>query len=232
MSHLTTIGFDADDTLWHHEKYFVATKTSFLELMAPYVDVVDVEERLHNTEIANVRHYGFGVKSFMLSMIEAALAAGGGDLPSPVIDDIIKLGREMLVHPVDPFPGVHETLSALKPTHKLLVVTRGDLFDQERKLAASGLLRYFDEIEIVSDKTAPVYDRIFTRHGNGPARAMMIGNSMRADVVPAVEAGCFGVHVPSDYVWSMDIDSDPQDSSRFRRLKSIAEVVPLVAEIG
>jgi putative hydrolase of the HAD superfamily len=232
MSHLTTIGFDADDTLWHHEKYFVATKTSFLELMAPHVDVVDVEQRLHDTEIANVRRYGFGVKSFMLSMIEAALAAGSGDLPSAVINDILEIGREMLVHPVDPFPGVHETLTALKPTHKLLVVTRGDLFDQERKLAASGLLGYFDEIEIVSDKTPQVYSRIFTRHGDGPDRAMMIGNSMRADVVPAIEAGCLGVHVPSDYVWSMDIDNDPQDTSRFRRLKSIAEVVPLVAEIG
>ena len=232
MSRLTTIGFDADDTLWHHEKYFVATKTSFLALMAPYVGVMDVEERLHETEIANVVHYGFGVKSFTLSMIETALAANNGDLPSAVIGDILELGRGMLVHPVDPFPGVLETLEALKPTHKLLVVTRGDLFDQERKLAASGLLGYFDEIEIVSDKTPRVYDRIFTRHGDGPGRGMMIGNSMRADVVPAIEAGCFGVHIPSEYVWSMDVDSDPTDTSRFRRLKSIADVTALVAEIG
>ena len=232
MPELTTIGFDADDTLWDHEKYFVHSKTRFLELMAPYVDLMDVEERLHETEIANVALYGFGVKSFTLSMIEAALAAGDGDLPSPVVGDILQIGREMLVHPVDPYPGVRETLEALKKTHKLLVVTRGDLIDQERKLAASGLLGYFEEIEIVSDKTRLVYDRIFTRHGNGPGRAMMIGNSMRADVVPAIEAGCFGVHIPSDYVWSMDLDDDPKDASRFRRLESIAGVVPLVAELG
>jgi putative hydrolase of the HAD superfamily len=149
-----------------------------------------------------------------------------------VISDILQLGREMLVHPVDPFPGVAETLEALKPTHKLLVVTRGDLFDQERKLAASGLLGFFDEIEIVSDKTRPVYDRIFSKHGDGPSRSMMIGNSMRADVVPAVEAGAYGVHIPSDYVWSMDLEDDPEDTARFRRLPSISDVVPLVAEIG
>jgi putative hydrolase of the HAD superfamily len=153
-------------------------------------------------------------------------------VPAAVIGDILHLGRQMLVHPVDPFPGVRETLEALKPTHKLLVVTRGDLIDQERKLAASGLISYFDEIEIVSDKTRLVYDRIFTRHGDGPGRAMMIGNSMRADVTPALEAGAWGVHIPSDYVWSMDLDDDPRDASRFRRLKAISSVVNLVSQIG
>lgn len=232
MPELTTIGFDADDTLWHHEKYFVSTKASFVELLMPYADPAQLDRQLHDTEIANVLHYGFGVKSFTLSMIETAIAATGGRVPSSVINDILELGRQMLVHPVHPFPGVHETLEALKRTHKLLVVTRGDLIDQERKLAASGLLGYFDEIEIVSDKTRLVYDRIFTRHGNGPGRAMMIGNSMRADVTPALEAGAWGVHIPSDYVWSMDLDDDPRDASRFRRLEAISSVVDLVGQIG
>ncbi|MEO7222115.1 MAG: HAD family hydrolase [Devosia sp.] len=232
MPELTTIGFDADDTLWHHEKYFVSTKAEFVALLAPYSDVVRVDEQLHDTEIANVRQYGFGVKSFTLSMIETAIAATDGDIPGGVISDILALGREMLVHPVDPFPGVRETLEALRPTHRLLVVTRGDLIDQERKLAASGLLGYFAEIEIVSDKTRLVYDRIFTRHGDGPRRGMMIGNSMRADVVPALDAGAWGIHVPSEHVWSMDLQDDPADVSRFRRLVDISGVVPLVAEIG
>ena len=187
MPELTTIGFDADDTLWHHEKYFVSTKERFVALLSSYADPAYVDKQLHDTEIANVRHYGFGVKSFTLSMIETAVAISDNCVPAPVISEIVELGRQMLVHPVDPFPGVRDTLEALKPTHKLLVVTRGDLFDQERKLAASGLLGYFAEIEIVSDKTKPVYERIFTRHGDGPARAMMIGNSMRADVTPALE---------------------------------------------
>ena len=232
MPELTTIGFDADDTLWDHEKYFISTKARFVKLLTPHADPVRIDTQLHDTEIRNVGQYGFGVKSFTLSMIETAIAATDGKVPAPVIADILQLGREMLVHPVDPYSGVHDTLEALKPTHKLLVVTRGDLIDQERKLAASGLLSYFDEIEIVSDKTRLVYNRIFTRHGNGPQRAMMIGNSMRADVVPAIEAGCFGVHIPSDYVWSMDLEDDPKDKARFRRLGDIAAVVPLIAQIG
>ncbi len=231
MPELTTIGFDADDTLWHHEKYFVSTKAAFVELLAPYADRERTDKQLHDTEIANVLHYGFGVKSFTLSMIETAIAVSEGRVATDVISDIIQLGREMLVHPVDPYPGVRETLETLKPDYKLLVVTRGDLFDQERKLAASGLMSYFDEIEIVSDKTALVYDRIFTRHGNGPGRSMMIGNSMRADVVPAIEAGAWGIHVPSEHVWSMDLADDPKNA-RFRRLPDVASVVELVATIG
>ena len=232
MPDLTTIGFDADDTLWHHEKYFVSTKARFVELLSPFAERAQLDRQLHDTEIANVGQYGFGVKSFTLSMIETAIAVTAGKVPAPVVADIIQLGRDMLAHPVDPFPGVHETLEALRPTYKLLVVTRGDLIDQERKLAASGLLGYFAEIEIVSDKTWQVYDRIFTRHGDGPRRAMMIGNSMRADVVPAIDAGAFGVHIPSDYVWSLDLEDDPADTTRFHRLETISAVVPLIAQIG
>lgn len=232
MSELTTIAFDADDTLWHHEKYFVSTKARFVELLAPFAEREHLDRQLSDTEIANVRQYGFGVKSFTLSMIETAITVTKSSVPASVIGEIIALGRDMLVHPVDPYPGVQETLESLKPTHKLLVVTRGDLIDQERKLAASGLLGYFEEIEIVSDKTRPVYERIFDRHGDGPQRAMMIGNSMRADVTPALDAGAWGVHIPSDYVWSMDLANDPADTSRFRRLPTISEVVPLIAAIG
>ena len=232
MPELTTIGFDADDTLWHHEKYFVSTKARFVELLSPHAEREHLDRQLSDTEIANVRQYGFGVKSFTLSMIETAIAVTESRVPASVISEIIELGREMLVHPVDPYPGVERTLAALKPTHKLLVVTRGDLIDQERKLAASGLLGYFSEIEIVSDKTAPVYERIFARHGDGAARAMMIGNSMRADVVPALATGAWGIHVPSEHVWSLDLHDDPADSARFRRIGALPELVPLVAEIG
>jgi putative hydrolase of the HAD superfamily len=229
---LTTIGFDADDTLWHHEKYFVSTKAAFIELMSPHTDKARADGMLQATEIANVRTYGFGVKSFTLSMIETALSVTDGNVPGSVIGDIIALGRDMLVHPVNPYPGVRETLAALKPSYKLLVVTRGDLIDQERKLAASGLLDYFAEIEIVSDKTTSVYTRIFNRHGDGPARAMMIGNSMRADVAPALEAGAWGVHVPSEHVWSLDLHDDPTDTSRFRRITALSDVLPIVEAVG
>lgn len=232
MQAITTIGFDADDTLWDHEKYFVASKERFVALLAPHADPGEAAVRLHDIEVGNVALYGFGVKSFTLSMIETALAVTSATVPAAVIAEIVEIGRAMLTHPVDPYPGVHETLRTLASTHKLLVVTRGDLIDQERKLAASGLLSYFAEIEIVSDKTEPVYRGIFTRHGDGPDRAMMIGNSMSADVVPALAAGCWGVHVPSDYVWSLDLAEEPVHADRFRRLRTISEVVPLVHRIG
>lgn len=232
MPFLTTIGFDADDTIWHHERYFVATKERFTELLAPFAEPESTGDTLHDTEIANVALYGFGVKSFTLSMVETAIAVTAGKVTAPVIAEIVELGRAMLTHPVDPFPGVHETLAALQGRYKLLVITRGDLIDQERKLAASGLIGYFDEIEIVSDKTQDVYERIFTRHGDGASRAMMIGNSMRADVTPALAAGAWGIHVPSEYVWSLDIGDEPADASRFRRLAQLSDVLPIITEIG
>ena len=232
MPELSTIAFDADDTLWHHEKYFVAAKNRFVELLCPYGDPGHIESQLHDVEIANVRHYGFGIKSFTLSMVETAVSVTGGAVPGALIGELVELGRAMLTHPVDPYPGVRDTLATLKANHRLLVVTRGDLFDQERKLQASGLIDFFDEIEIVSDKTKPVYERIFTRHGDGPSRSMMIGNSMRADVTPALEAGAWGIHIPSEHVWTLDVDADPIDASRFRRLRAILDVLELVREIG
>jgi putative hydrolase of the HAD superfamily len=229
---LTAIGFDADDTLWHHERFFQLTTERFVELVKPYADPHHLREHLLAAERTNVKHYGFGVKGFTLSMIETAVAVTGGAVPGAVIGDILKAARELLAHPVAPYPGVAETLRALAPSHKLLLITRGDLFDQERKLAASGLGELFAEVEIVSDKTAEVYARIFSRHGDGPARAMMIGNSMRADVVPALAAGAWGVHIPSEHNWALDQHDDPVDAPRFRRLPDLSALLPLVAEIG
>lgn len=232
MPRLEAIGFDADDTLWHHERYFEQTTARFAELMAPFADGTALIEHLHATERRNVSRYGFGVKGYMLSMVETAIAVTAGAVPANVIKDILAAGSDMLVHPVEPFPGVEATLQALTADYTLILITRGDLFDQERKLAASGLARYFDAIEIVSDKTAPVYRRIFSRHGEGASRAMMIGNSMRADVVPAIEAGAWGVHVPSEHVWALDLHDDPVDAARFRRFGKLPEILPLIAEIG
>lgn len=232
MAELTTIGFDADDTLWQHERFFELTTARFLELLKPYAEPAHLNEHLLAAEKRNVSHYGFGVKGFMLSMVETAIDVTDGRVPGLVIGDIIGAGREMLAHPVEPFEGAETTLAALSASHRLVLITRGDLFDQERKLAASGLERHFDAVEIVSDKTAPVYRRIFERHGDGPARAMMIGNSMHADVVPALEAGAWAVHVPSEHVWALDLDDDPADGRRFRRVDSLPALLPLVAEIG
>lgn len=232
MPELKAIGFDADDTLWHHERYFELTTARFVELLKPHVEGPHLVEHLHAAERRNVLHYGYGVKGFILSMIETAVDVTDNKVPASVIADILAVGREMLQHPVEAFPGVEETLKSLVGHYTLILITRGDLFDQERKLAASGLAEYFDAIEIVSDKTAPVYRRIFSRHGEGAPRAMMIGNSMRADVVPAIEAGAWGVHVPSEHVWAMDLDDDPTDTSRFRRFTALPDILPLIKEVG
>jgi putative hydrolase of the HAD superfamily len=232
MTNLTTIGFDADDTLWHHERYFELTTDRFVALLAPYADGHHLREHLLAAERQNVKLYGFGVKGFTLSMIETAVTVTAGAVPGAVIGEIITAARDLLAHPVEPYPGAADTLAALARSHKLLLITRGDLFDQERKLAASGLGELFAEVEIVSDKTAEVYARLFSRHGDGPARAMMIGNSMRADVMPALAAGAWGVHIPSAHNWALDQHDDPADVARFRRLPELSALLPLVAEIG
>jgi putative hydrolase of the HAD superfamily len=232
MRELRTIGFDADDTLWHHEKFFQLTTARFVELVKPYADPAHLTEHLHAAEKRNVKHYGFGVKGFILSMIETAVDVTDGKVPGTVINDILNAGREMLEHPVDPGPGVADTLAALNGDYTLVLVTRGDLFDQERKLSASGLAGYFDAVEIVSDKTVPIYTRIFERYGEGPQHAMMIGNSIRADVIPALEAGAWAVHVPSEHVWSLDLHDDPEDARRFHRVEQLSDILPIVKAIG
>jgi putative hydrolase of the HAD superfamily len=229
---LTTIGFDADDTLWHHERYFQLTETKFQELLRPYADPHHLSEHLLAAERRNVLHYGFGVKGFMLSMIETAVDVTDGKVPGSVIGQVIEAGREMLRHPIDTMPEAEPTLRALSASYTLVLITKGDLFDQERKLAASGLGDYFDAVEIVSDKTAAVYDRLFRRHGEGPKNAMMVGNSLASDVVPALEAGAWGVHVPSGHNWALDHHDGPADTARFRTIRDLGELLPIISEIG
>ena len=232
MSHLTTIGFDADDTLWHHERFFELTQQKFAELLRPYADPHHLAEHLLAAERRNVKHYGYGVKGFMLSMIETAVDITDDKMPASVIRDVLEAGREMLRHPIEPLPFAEETLRAIGASHTLVLITKGDLFDQERKLAASGLGDYFDAVEIVSDKTPEVYDRIFRRHGSGAQHAMMVGNSLASDIVPALTAGAWGVHVPSGHNWALDHHDGPEDVTRFRLIRDLGELLPIVSEIG
>ncbi|HEY4199649.1 MAG TPA: HAD family hydrolase [Devosiaceae bacterium] len=232
MPELTAIGFDADDTLWHHERFFKLTEARFTELLRDYADPHHLSEHLLAAERRNVLHYGYGVKGFMLSMIETAIDVTEGKVPGAVIGQVIDAGRDMLRHPIETFPGVEPVLETLAPAHKLILITKGDLFDQERKLAASGLGDYFAAVEIVSDKTPAVYDRIFTRHGDGAAHAMMVGNSLHSDVVPALNAGAYGVHVPSEHNWALDADDEPDAGPRFHRIPDLAALLPLVDSIG
>ncbi|MCC4298964.1 HAD family hydrolase [Aurantimonas coralicida] len=232
MPALTTIGFDADDTLWHNERFFQLTEARFREMLADHADADLVSSRLLEAERRNLGHYGFGIKGFVLSMIETALDVTGDTASPAIVRQILDAGREMLEHPVEALPEAQETLAALAGSYRLVLITKGDLFDQERKLAASGLGDYFDAVEIVSDKTAATYERLFARHGDGPARAMMVGNSLKSDVLPALAAGSFGVHVPHELTWALEHAEQPKNAPRFRQVDRLGKVRTILAEIG
>ena len=232
MASLTTIGFDADDTLWQNEQFFRMTERQFTELLADFAEADHLSERLLQAERRNLGHYGFGIKGFTLSMIETAIEVTDGKVPSRVIADILDAGREMLRHPVETLPHARETLMALAGSHRLVLITKGDLFDQERKVAASGLGDLLDAVEIVSDKKADIYRTLFARHGDGPEHAMMVGNSLKSDVVPALDAGSFAVHVPHELTWALEHAEEPRDHARFRRAEHLGEVPGLIETIS
>lgn len=232
MRQLTTIAFDADDTLWHNERFFQESQQRFAALLQHFADAETIDGELLAAERRNIGFYGFGVKGFTLSMLETATSLAGDALPASVVRDILALGKAMLEHPVELLPGVVETLQALQDDFTLLVITKGDLFDQERKLVQSGLADHFDHVEIVSDKTPDVYRRIFDRHGHGPARAMMIGNSLKSDVLPALEAGSWAVHVPHDLTWALEHAVEPADHPRYRRVGALDRLPALIAQLA
>ncbi|MAS13439.1 MAG: HAD family hydrolase [Nitratireductor sp.] len=227
-----TIGFDADDTLWHNERFYRLTEARFAEFLADFAEAGHLTERLLEAEKRNLGKYGFGIKGFTLSMIETAIEVTNGQVPATTIRDILDAGREMLDHPVETLPHAREALEALAGRYRLVLITKGDLFDQERKLAASGLGDYFDAVEIVSDKSRGTYQRIFAAHGEGPDHAMMIGNSLKSDVIPAIEAGSWGVFVPHDLTWAHEHADEPDNEPRFRKVAHLGEIETVLAEIS
>ncbi|MDP4032111.1 MAG: HAD family hydrolase [Pseudorhodobacter sp.] len=228
---LTIIGFDADDTLWQNEVFFRLTQDRFIALLADHAEASHLHDRLLAAERRNLGHYGFGVKGFVLSMIETALEVSDGRVPDGVIAKIIAFGRDMLEHPIELLPHARKTVTALANDYRVLLITKGDLLDQERKLAQSGLGDLFHGVEIVSDKTAAVYARIFARHGQGAERAMMVGNSLKSDVLPVIEAGGWGVHVPHGPSWALEHAEPPLGQTRFHALADLAALPALVARL-
>src|SRR6185437_2214308 len=168
---ITTVGFDADDTLWHNESLFRLTQEKFRALMADLAPAEALDAKLAEVERRNLKLYGYGVKGFTLSMIETAMEVTGAEAPSRIIADILAAGRELLAHPVEPLPGAPEALADLAGDYRLVLITKGDLLHQEQKLAASGLGELFTAVEIVSEKDASTYERVFHRHGTGAAQA-------------------------------------------------------------
>ncbi len=229
---LTCIGFDADDTLWENEQFFRLTEARFGEFLSEFADPAHLSERLHAAEMRNLRHYGFGIKGFTLSMIETAIEVTEGRVPAMVLQQILDAGRELLSHPIELLPHARAAVEWAAGARKVVLVTKGDLFDQERKLAQSGLGDLFDGVEIVSDKTEATYARVFESHGDGPGRGMMVGNSLKSDVIPALAAGAWGVHVPHDLTWTYERVDPPPEQDRFATLADLGELPALVESIG
>jgi putative hydrolase of the HAD superfamily len=210
---IRTIAFDADDTLWHNETYYREAESLFCEMLARYHDTEWIRKRLTETEMGNLAHFGYGIKSFTLSMIETAVELSEGRVTGHEIQRIIDLGREMLAHPVEPLPEVQTTLAKLQGRYDLLVITKGDLLDQESKLARSGLGHYFSGIEIVSEKDEATYRAILTRRGITPNEFLMVGNSVKSDILPVVALGAQAVYVPYATTWVHEHVADADESA-------------------
>jgi putative hydrolase of the HAD superfamily len=230
---ITTIAFDADDTLWHNERIFLAAKEKYSRLLAGYHDREWVEQRLDEAESRNILHFGYGIKGFTLSMIETACELTEGRVSGTEIREIIGLAREMLAAPIEVLDGVHETIEVLAPDFSLMVVTKGDLFDQEAKLARSGLGDYFDRVEIVSKKINTTYQDILDRNDIRSDEFVMVGNSLRSDILPVLEIGARAVYVPYETEWFHEkVSEDELREKDFATLASVAELPGWIAQVS
>jgi len=228
------VAFDGDDTLWHNESIFSMTQQRFSELMEPYLEDDDLHERLFATEMRNLRLFGYGVKSFTLSMIETAIELSDARVTAEEIAAIIHAGRSMLQHPVELLEGVEDAIERVSEHHPVMLITKGDLFDQESKLARSGLGERFYEDEVATEKDETAYRRVLTRRGVPADRFVMIGNSGRSDIEPALALGAWAVHVPYHITWEHEkVDETAFASNdRYRRIESLAELPAVLADIA
>lgn len=198
---IRVIAFDADDTLWHNEIHFRSTEAAFRDLLRPYHDEAWIDARLFETEMRNLRRYGYGIKAFMLSMIETALELTEGRITGPEIQRVLDLGHDMLAQPVELLPQAAECLQALSGSHRLWLITKGDLLDQESKLARSGLGDLFEEVAVVSEKDEATYRDLLARRGVAPGDFLMVGNSVKSDILPVLALGGHAVQVPYPDTW-------------------------------
>jgi len=225
------LAFDADDTLWHHETLFVEAGEGFRAVLRAYHDDAFIDARLHATELRNLQHFGYGVKGFVLSMIETAIELTEQRISGGEIQRIIDLGRRMLSAPIEPLAGVAMALTTLSARHELVVVTKGDLFDQEAKLARSGLGHHFAGMEVVSQKDEPTYRRLLQRRGVAPSSFVMVGNSLKSDVLPVVAIGGRAVHVPYALTWAHErVEGVSPASHGYIEVPTLADVVPIVED--
>jgi putative hydrolase of the HAD superfamily len=222
---IKVIAFDADDTLWVNEPYFRQTEEHFCSLLGEYASQHELERELLKMEIYNLGLYGYGIKGFVLSMIETALKVSGKTINPDIIERILNLGRQMLNQPIELLDGIEDVLQSLKSKYRLVVATKGDLLDQERKLKNSGLSHYFHHIEIMSEKDDANYQKLIKHLDIKPDELMMVGNSLKSDILPVLNIGGYAVHVPYHITWAHEQIEHSVDNERFKSVVSIKDIL-------
>lgn len=229
MTQFDVIAFDADDTLWHNETQYIHAKERFGQLLSRYRDPKTIIRQLDETEIENVHSYGYGIKSFTLSMVETAVDISGGLVQGREIQAILDLAKEMLDSEVALFDHVEETLASMSADYDLLMITKGDTFEQERKIKHTGLAGYFQHIEIVGEKSEEVYRGILRKYAVDPSRFLMVGNSLRSDVLPVIGIGGQAVYVPCRYTWVHETLIDqPIDRNAYYEIEHLGQLADLI----
>lgn len=223
---IKVIAFDADDTLWVNEPYFQETEKKFCALLEDYLPAHTVAKELFKTEIENLALYGYGVKGFMLSMVETALRVSNKTVNMDIIEKAIQYGKDLLAKPIEMLEGVEEVLAALKPKYRLVVATKGDLLDQERKLKKSGIEHYFHHIEIMSEKQESDYTKLIKHLDIKPEEFLMIGNSLKSDVLPVLAVGGNAVHIPYHTTWAHEKVEHQVEHKNFQQVEKITDILP------
>ena len=228
-NNIKVIAFDADDTLWVNETYFREAEEEFAKLLSKYETKNKIDQELFKKEIQNLKFYGYGIKGFVLSMIECALELSNYNIQPKTIEAIVNIGKEMLEKPIELLDGVEEVLKSLQGKYKLIVATKGDLLDQERKLEKSNLLKYFHHIEVMSDKKEKDYTKLINHLDIQPSELLMIGNSLKSDVLPLIKIGASAIHIPFHTTWMHEeVTEQEKQNETYKTLASIKELPSLL----
>ncbi|WP_345955348.1 HAD family hydrolase [Mucilaginibacter sp. PAMB04168] len=225
MMNVKVIAFDADDTLWVNEPYFRRTEEKFCTLFSEFLSPHDIERELLKIEIGNLGLYGYGIKGFMLSMIETALKVTDGRMNADAIEKILNLGKELLNEPIELLEGVEQVLQSLQGRYKLVVATKGDLLDQERKLKKSNLTQYFHHIEVMSEKDDASYQKLVKHLDIQPQELLMVGNSLKSDILPVLNIGGYAIHVPYHITWVHEMVESQVEHENFKSVTHIQDIL-------
>jgi len=225
VADIKVIAFDTDDTLWVNEPIYNKAEEQCKKLVQDYINPSTLSDQLYQTETKNLKLFGYGIKGFVLSLIETVVELSEKQVTGSEIQKIIDIGKDMITHPVELLPGVEETITALKEKYILMILTKGDLFDQESKIARSGLDTYFDYFEIVSDKTKGTYRNVLSRYEVSPSNFLMVGNSLRSDVLPVKNIGSNAIHIPYHSTWEHEkVELSDSTQNGYYELENISQV--------